>query len=344
MDHTFFYNLNTILINVFQRECTKDDYNIFCGDMRKSPHLIKESLTCNYIFIPRDAGFFSVFNYLIGMLHYGYKVYPYFNFKTILLKNSQVRHFCYLDKDIDNCWFSFFEPIKFSDDDITHLDSDKLKQFKVTQGHNMPFEFRYLDCRKILWKKKEYDQWRYKVHQTYLKFIKPNKSILQKVDDICNQYKNYMIAVHYRHPSHACEQSNVYFIDFFTKIDVLLEENPDAMIYLATDNDLGLIVFKDRYPDKIIYRKDVKRTCIDNILDWAYNSSTGKPDHLGFINNIGYQIHYDSPSSVNMGYDVLIDALCLSRCDAFVHTVSNVAFAVSYMNPKLKMLSIFGSR
>jgi hypothetical protein len=35
---------------------------------------------------------------------------------------------------------------------------------------------------------------------------------------------------------------------------------------------------------------------------------------------------------------VLIDALLLARCEAMVHAVSNLATAVGYMNPRLRMV------
>lgn len=148
---------------------------------------------------------------------------------------------------------------------------------------------------------------------------------------------NTYIGVHYRHPSHSCEQGYVYFQDYFKIIDSL---DQTAKIFLATDNDLGVIAFKDRYGDRIVYRKEAKRTNIDNILRWAYSSSKGKPDNQGFIDNEGFQVHYDSKPSISMGIDVIVDTLCLARCGCFVHTISNIAQAVSYINPGIHMLTI----
>jgi hypothetical protein len=340
MNNIIFNNINTVFLEVFNRPCTADDYNLFYKQLKfnLSYNNIKKTLTCNYVFIPRDSGFFSVFNYLIGLLHYGYKVYPYWNYDICLkINKSKLRHFCYLDKSKDNCWFEYFEPISYFENDNNNFNTTG---FTITQGMNTPKEFKYIDYRRNNNLINNYQEWRQKVNKTYIKFIKPIKYISDEVDKICANFSVNMIAVHYRHPSHGCEQGNVYFNYYFKIIDKLIKDNTNAMIYLATDNDLGLLVFKDRYKEKIIYREDVKRTCIDNILDWAYASNNHKSDNLGFINNVGYQVHYDCLSCLKMGYDVLIDALCLSKCNYFVHTISNISFAVSYINPDIQMLTV----
>lgn len=332
--------LNDIFIDVLNRDYNEDDYKEFYKYSRIDPNFktVRDILTFNYCFIPRDSGFFSVFNYFIGLLYYGYIVYPYWNYNVAFRKNHRLRHFCYLDKNIDNCWFEFFEPIRYSIEDDKHFDC---KKFRVTQGDNTPKEFKYLDQRRYLFNKDDFKEWRTGVNKIYTKYIKPSAHVQNSVDHICKDFNNgIMIGVHYRHPSHSCEQGCVYFEDYFTKIDNILLQHPDANIFLATDNDLGILVFKDRYSNKIIYRNDVERTSVDNIIDWAYACSTSKPDHLGFINNVGYQVHYDSKSSIKMGHDVLIDALCLSRCNYLVHTVSNIALAVSYINVDIHMISI----
>jgi hypothetical protein len=338
MNKVFYNNLNSLFLNTLSRNCTEDDYYEFYKQFVNTNNFnnIKELLTCNYVFVPRDSGFFSVFNYLIGLIYYGYKIYPYWNKDVCLSKNKQLRHFCYFNLDVENSWFEYFEPIKYFEDDNNNYNC---LHFKLNQGYNTPKEFKFIDYRRNFSKNKDFNSWRYKVNLIYKKYIKPLPIITNQVDEICKDFKN-TIAVHYRHPSHSCEQGQVYFDDYFIKIDKLLLESPDSMIFLATDNDLGILMFCNKYKEKIIYRKEVDRTSVDNILDWAYASSIGKTDHLGFINNIGYQIHYDSVSSIKLGHDVLIDTLCICRCNTFVHTISNIAFAVSYINPDIDMVSI----
>ena len=48
-----------------------------------------------YTFIPRDAGFFSVFNFIAGELYDGRRVYPLFELEEYLKYRSENRHFAY---------------------------------------------------------------------------------------------------------------------------------------------------------------------------------------------------------------------------------------------------------
>jgi hypothetical protein len=41
-----------------------------------------------------------------------------------------------------------------------------------------------------------------------------------------------------------------------------------------------------------------------------------------------------------MGVEVLVDAELLSRCSHFVHTVSNMTIAVSYLNPDVILIPV----
>ncbi len=56
----------------------------------------------------------------------------------------------------------------------------------------------------------------------------------------------------------------------------------------------------------------------------------------------GFQVQHlaaadEKKWSVKMAEEVIVDALLLSRSHVMFHTVSNVATAVSFMNPKLRM-------
>ena len=65
----------------------------------------------------------------------------------------------------------------------------------------------------------------------------------------------------------------VYLNDYFKKLDNILIDD-DYKIFLATDTDFGLLAFKSRYGDKIIYTKNIDRLPLDNILEWAYAGIT----------------------------------------------------------------------
>ena len=296
-----------------------------------------------YMFVPRDAGFFSVFNFLIGTLSVGYKIYPYFNFNKMLELHGKIEHFAYLDNK-ENCWVDFFEPIEFYLNDETHKNINKIN-YKISIGCEAPEEFRIpAKTTELISNNSNFKQWRYNIHNTYKKFIKFSPHILNKVNEITQKFNTKVIAVHYRHPSHCCESGYKYFNDYFYKIDNILTNYPDALIFLATDTDFGIAGFTMRYGERVIYNKEVSRTTMNNILEWAFSLNENKQDNVGFINNKGFQIHHENSqknsSNINLANEVIIDSICISKCNFFIHSTSNISLAVSYINPDIEMIYI----
>jgi hypothetical protein len=306
------------------------------------------------LFIPRDAGFFSVFNFYIGMLTMCGRVYPYWNFKQFVRTNGdKPAHFCYFNEDNDNCWFDYFAKVKFFEGDNNHktyYTSGAQSKFGITQGCEAPEEFRIPSVTKALLNNVDgsFDKWRKETHKIFTKYIQ----LSPQLDNIVNEISDdlfkpgvKMIGVHYRHPSHCCEQGIILLRDYFNQIDKILEEHPDAGIYLATDTDFGVVAFKQQYGDKVVYIEGIARTSLDNLLEWAYARGESKADGVGFINNKGYELQHVSSEqhpggNPQLGMDVIVDVFCLAKCEWMVHTVSNLSLAVSYINPDTNMIKL----
>ena len=47
-------------------------------------------------------------------------------------------------------------------------------------------------------------------------------------------------------------------------------------------------------------------------------------------------IHCKSPNKAQVGEDVLIEAMLLSKCSKLIHSISNVSTAALFFNPELK--------
>jgi hypothetical protein len=298
------------------------------------------------LFIPRDAGFFSVFNYLLGTIAQGIRVYPYYNKDSIQERNKHtLKHFCYTDDLTQNSWFLCFEPIKYYPSDETHANKDILS-FNVTQGEQAAPEFKHPNITRALYSKPEFSTWRKEVSKFYKKYIRPNASIIQKVDAIMSELKDdIVIGILYRHPAHSCEQKSVaFFRDYFSKIDEILQAYPSAKIYVTTDTDIAIYAFLDRYGSDIVhYDPDCKRSDCDNIIDWAIARGQGRTDSLGLIDGKGYEFHnrcceMSSVDRVQHTKDIVTNVLCLSRCHYLIFQESNIALAVSYMNPDINMI------
>lgn len=310
------------------------------------------------LFIPRDAGMFSVFNFFIGMLTLCGRVYPYWNYKKFVEVNGSIpQHFCYFNEHNDNCWFDFFDRIQFFEGDDNHksyMTSNALSKFKITQGCEGPEAFRIPAVTNKLLSNADgrFSEWRHSVHLVFKKYIKLNKELQSVVDDIGDSLfksedgtPHKVIGVHFRHPSHCCEQGYILLKDYFEQVDKILEVVPDAQIYLATDTDFSIAAFRERYSNKLCFVEGIARTSMDNLLEWAYARGGGKTNGVGFIGGKGFELQHvsskESPEgNPQLGKDVIVDVYCLAKCDWFIHTVSNLSLAVSYINPTLKMIKL----
>lgn len=297
-------------------------------------------------FVPRDAGFFSVFNFYIGTLTQDIQSYPLWNKDELLKRHRENKHFAYWT-DSYNCWFDYFEPIRFSSDDNNHTSENYLK-FERYSGENAPDEFRIPSVTKELLttNPENFKLWRIKTNSYFQQFIKFKKEILQETDKIWHDnFKNIanVIGVHYRHPSHFIESGKVYLEDYFNHIDKILIHNPESKIFLASDSQFGIYAFMEKYKDKVYYIKDIDRLKMPEFLHWVFGLTDGKADIVGFINGKGYELHHQrvgKSDNKKMTTDLLKEVICLSRCNQMINSVSNIPLAISYINPTLEIITI----
>jgi hypothetical protein len=299
-----------------------------------------------YCFVPRDAGFFSVFNFYIGSLTQGVRSYPLWNKNELLSIHKTNDHFAYWTDNF-NCWFDYFEPIKFDHNDTKHTDGTYLN-FPRYSGENSPSEFRVPFATKQLLKgdKEKFKEWRKHTHQFYKEFVYFKPEITNEVDKIFqNYFKNSLniIGVHYRHPSHFIESGKIYLEDYFDKIDALLEKYPDSRIFLASDSKFGIYAFTEKYEDKIFYIDDIDRLSMAEFLQWSFGLVDGVADTVGFINGKGYELHHKRVRQKNnkkMTIDLLKEVLCLSRCNQLINNISNIPLCISYINPDTEIITL----
>jgi len=298
-------------------------------------------------FVPRDAGFFSVFNFYIGTLTQGHRSYPLWNRTELLNKHGSNNHFAYWT-DSFNCWFDYFEPVTFFNGDCSHTDNSYLKFYRYS-GENSPDEFRLPKITKQLLKgnKEKFKKWRLNVNSVYREFIKFKPDITEQVDNVWFNQSNTnninIIGVHYRHPSHFIESGKIYLEDYFKNIDNFLNLYPESKIFLASDNQFGIYAFKERYQDKIFYIEDIDRLSMAEFLHWSLGLADGKADNVGFINGKGYELHHKRIQASNnkkMTLDLLTEILCLSKCDQLINICSNIPLAISYINPNIEIITL----
>ncbi len=300
--------------------------------------------------IPRDAGFFSVFNfYMAALAKDPYRrVYPSWTLNDFARANitNSPKHFCYFSKNHNNAWLEYFKPVSFfpSDTTMTNPQPKPHTTFTVTQGCDGPPEFRVPTVTAALFSSPTFAEWRKNTHRIFSTRIQLSDKLAAEVSAkqlaLFHPHRRPIIGVHYRHPSHSCEEKRpLLFRDYFKTIDGLLEQHPNASILLSTDTDLGVVGFKNKYGARLFYDAAVQRTSLDNILEWAYARGRGAVNAVGMINNKGYELQHTQgdPYHSELGCDVICDVMLLAQCDYFVHSVSNLALAVSYINPDVEM-------
>lgn len=217
----------------------------------------------------------------------------------------------YVDKGnrYNNVWEYYFEPVsnlKFEKaDKINRIPYDEISSFFPSSPYiewqlpNYVHNFDY-NFRKYM-------------NSIIRKYIRIKKSILEKVNFF---YKKYMkgkkiIGVHIRGTNKILESPPVD-INVFLKV---VSRYKKHKIFIASDEHAIVKKFKKAFPQEVI--------CYD-----AHRSSDSSPHYLGTDKK--------NPLNAIIGEEVLIETMLLSKCDLFVHSVSNVSTVVLFFNPELK--------
>lgn len=255
-----------------------------------------------YVIGGRAAGFFS--NFLSTLMHLiGCK-------KNRLVPVVYWDQYCpyYVDngKPYNNVWEYYFEPVS----NLDYKKGDELHRYHLFDEYSplywlMPdyvYNFDYT--------------FRKKMNSIIREYVKIKKHIPAKVNFF---YKKYMkgkkiIGVHVRGTDKKLENIQPS-LDSFLKI---IDKYKECHILIASDEYAIVEKFKKRFHGRVI--------CYD-----AHRSLNSTPVH-----NNSFITSQKNPLNAILGEEVLIEAILLSKCDLFVHSVSNVATAVLFFNPKLK--------
>ena len=272
--------------------------------------------------IARGGGFFSNFNRVMshlacslhrdGIRH----VLPDWHVADIPLDASGLidHNFPYGRVEDGNVWEHFFEPLATAGAPAGAMITTGFADPTLTSIHA-----HYLY--------KLNGDWRRRYNAVYRKHIRVRPHIQKRVDDFHSQHMagKYAVGLHARNDAHKNEiisGEQVAFETYTGKIEALLRTaNRDAVIFLATDVEEVVEKFKSVFGDRVIVQPGVAR--------WDAPHTGGRDD----------QLHHKNPNpSVKLGEDVLIDCLLLARCNAFVHSASNISTAVGYINPAIEMV------
>ena len=161
------------------------------------------------------------------------------------------------------------------------------------------------------------EKWRASAKERVIdRFVKIKENIQTKIDDFYyeNMSAKTTIGIHLRGPHKHGEIP-------YVPIPIILAEankyaGPDVQFFVATDQIALLELAKKELNGPVIYYE----------CERFWESTAPDP---------GMKLH------PKLGEDVLIEAMLLSRCDFFVHTILHLSTTVLYFNPSLKHEVLF---
>lgn len=153
--------------------------------------------------------------------------------------------------------------------------------------------------------------WRNRLHQWWAMF-EVREEILEEVSRFCAGWKSPVLAMHIRNDNIGAEcpgYAAPSLADYERALDALSDGS--EQVFLATDNDQALEHFIHLLGSRLLYRRIPR----------------GR--------DMNTEFHITTRQTVEDARNCLVDALVMSRCEHLIHSVSNIATAVLYMNPAM---------
>jgi hypothetical protein len=308
------------------------------------------------VVIPADAGFFSVFNTLVSIrahwmgIHGFTRITPDWSINTILdfWKTRELTSYCYSSVDEGNVFESLFQIDSTGDKNfydekgpsfLIPATSTRLRLHSPNLFADPDFTYVYADR---LYRSAGFYNWRKEMNMA-LNDLKPKEELVFRINDLFGEVtpEDLVIGMHVRHPSHAMEQPNAEIPiaeDYIRVAREILRDRAKcfdkAYIFLATDQDAVVNEFEKEFGQILLVFKDVTRVTNQETLEFQKLTETQKLD-------IGAQVQHVAAKdpgkwSSKLAEEIITDAWALARCQILVHAVSNVATAVTFINPELE--------
>ncbi len=241
-----------------------------------------------------------------------------------------------------NIWDYFFEPVsEYSAEKMFRkFPRNKYGQIK-SNDDKYQVVFRYRDQGeswepKGIWDAEKYPpdvclnnpsrEGRIFVHNIIKKHIRIRGFIQKRVDEFYNKEmkKHHVLGVHIR----GCNdlqpaQGHKIMTRYIKATSRYIDNRSDVKIFVATDYAKSLTRMKKEFGDHIISDENVKRSQDGNPLQYG-----SRPKKL------------HRPGGPQVGEDVIVECLLLSKCNYMIRGFSNVPSCATYFNPDLPSLYI----
>lgn len=303
-----------------------------------------------------DGGFYSVFNVYMSHLAWSllddrcHMVLPDWDQRRLFDRGDDPTResFCYGTFHDGNIWTKLFEPVFGATD-------DELNDLEFLYGRATKPEAHFNERREPmltyyhaydLYRTPDFGRFRQHYHEAYRRHVQLRPDVQHDIDRFLEEQVSTrrLLAAHVKHPSHVIEQPGALMAAqdaYFDLIDAHLSERgiavagDDWRLFLGTDQGAVIDAFNQRYGDHVVSFPDIRRTTATE--DQQFTEAVGDDKARA-----GFQVQNlvaSSPSnwSTDMARDILRDSHAMARAEVLFHVVSNVATAISYMNPRLRM-------
>lgn len=310
------------------------------SDDKELEPLSKGAIVC----LSRKVGFFALFFQVLGNIYKAEQegLTPVVFLGSNCLYWSDNGH----NGFHDNAWEYYFEPVSsLKIEDIFNESLERLKHASIYEysqadiTHNPPEQY-VGDLRGTIvvppnvivtncWP--AFDPGQQEIHEDRRtifndlinRYIRIRPSIQNKVEQFYqdNFSKSVVIGVHMRGTERSQEVTGWYWkphLDektYMREVDKALKKFPDAKIFLATDTKMTVERFRARYEDRLLTYD-------------AQRADEGNSPHLQF-------------GGAELGEQVLIEAMLLSKTSFLIHGISNVAFSALCLSPQLPHLNVY---
>ncbi len=259
---------------------------------------MKKYYTIDYPF--GNHGFFAQLNFALGQLDYAYQ-----NNLIPVVDWSQSQ----FSENNENVFDVVFDS-KFKTEDVNEINSVLCPRhfFFIVKGQEYSWPVGYPPrCEKVFRLKEVVTN----LHFLFNHYFEVKEEILKSIPHEITEYKT--LGVHCRrsdmgsfHPENVSVVKNE---DFYERTMKVFNDNKFDKIYLATEEQEILDYFLTRLGDKIIY-SECKRIGPGKQTFWSNVNSNGN----------------------KLAKEVLIDALCLSKCDSLLTGISGVTYGSIFFN------------
>jgi len=159
-------------------------------------------------------------------------------------------------------------------------------------------------------------RWRQGYHKAWSAWMHPLPHIVQRAESFAEQFRSRrVVAVHFRNPrEHSAEDFQGQSVQIDDYIAAAEAEEGD-LFFVATDDPVAHDYMKKRWRQRML-SQDVTR------------------DLRGV-----HRVNKDN--GILIGEEVLSDVLLLAKCDVLVHRNSNIVLVACFVNPSLKLKTLF---